>query len=294
MLSVAEAFRKFKSRLEITATEQNDASSRQRRIRRVIDDKFQVDSDFLTGSYKRHTKTKPLKDVDIFVVLGEDHGTYLESHPQNVLNDVYQVLADEYGNERVKIQRRSVRVDYGVELVGDLTDRVMSFDVVPAFENDNHYVIPDCHESDWMRTNPKIHDEKATEANRFCEQRWKPMVKMLKKWNDNNKEKPIVPSFLIEVMSLRLLDNWGGSYPYELKAWFASAIDAVLETWEDPAGLGHPVSDRMTGHQLHRAQDMLRAAEASCTVALEAEKNGQIGVALGEWQKLFGRAFAKS
>ena len=144
-----------------------------------------------------------------------------------------------------------------------------------------------------METNPKIHENMATEANRSCDKHWKPMVKMLKKWNDHA-DKPITPSFLIEVMSLHLLDSWGGSYPYELKAWFATASDAILQTWEDPAGLGHPVSDRMTDYQLGQAQDLLRAAEISCTAALVAERKGRNGVALGKWRELFGPSFAKS
>ena len=31
--------------------------------------KFAIDRSFLTGSYARYTKTKPLKDIDIFFVL---------------------------------------------------------------------------------------------------------------------------------------------------------------------------------------------------------------------------------
>lgn len=76
MLTIDEAFRKFKSRLELTDREQADASKRQREIRDHMDAKFEIDNDFLTGSYKRWTKTKPLKDVDIFLVLGPNERHY--------------------------------------------------------------------------------------------------------------------------------------------------------------------------------------------------------------------------
>ncbi len=293
MLSISEAFRRFKNRLEITRTEQQDAGSRQKRIRRIVDENFNVKRDFLTGSYRRHTKTKPLKDVDIFVILDDDHKNYLDDPPGDVLEDVRDVLVEEFGVNRVAIQRRSVRIDYGVEAVDDLTGRVMSFDVTPAFWKDTHYLIPDCHRCDWMRTDPEIHAVKATEANQSCDQQWKPVVKMLKKWNDHN-DKPIKPSFLIEVMSLSLLDGWEGSYPLELKAWFATASNAIGETWKDPAGWGHPVSDRMVGSQLAVARDRLKDAEAAATGALVAEERGEIGVALSIWQDLFGSTFAKT
>lgn len=295
MLTVTDAFAKLKSRLELSDTEQRDASRRQQRIREVVDGSFDVEHDFLTGSYSRHTKTKPLKDVDIFIVLGDDEAHYRDEAPDSVLAAVRSVLADEYGSHRVETQRRSLRVDFGVTLVDDLSGAIMSFDVTPAFATDSHYVIPDRVTGDWMPTDPRIHATKATEANQRFDRQWKPIVKMIKKWNEQH-DKPIKPSFLIEVMALNLLADWGGSYPRELKAWFATALDAIDETWDDPAGLGHPVSDRMSGDAGLRATARLAIgqAEAACTEALNHERSGRTGAALDVWQALFGPAFAKS
>lgn len=72
MLTPNEAFRKFRSKLELTQKEQDSASSRQKEIRALMDESFDIDTDFLTGSYRRWTKTKPLKDVDIFCVFDDD------------------------------------------------------------------------------------------------------------------------------------------------------------------------------------------------------------------------------
>ncbi len=295
MLTVAEAFSKFKSRLELSSGEQEDASRRQQRIRKILGDTFAINRDFLTGSYARHTKTKPLKDVDIFVVLGDNEAHYRNEPPGHVLSAVRDALTDEYGAHRVTIQRRSVRVDFGVRLVDDLTGAVMSFDVTPAFAIEGHYEIPDRHTGDWMPTDPRVHATKATDANDAFDGQWKPVVKMIKKWNEHH-DKPIKPSFLIEVMSLDLLTDWAGSYPRELKAWFATAIDAIDETWDDPAGLGHPVSDRMLGDAGLRAaaRIALKQAEAACADAIIHEQAERTGAALDTWQELFGPAFAKS
>jgi hypothetical protein len=72
MLTPNEAFRKFRSNLELTQKEQDSASSRQKEIRALMDQSFKIADDFLTGSYRRWTKTKPLKDVDIFRVFHDD------------------------------------------------------------------------------------------------------------------------------------------------------------------------------------------------------------------------------
>src|SRR4051812_4903373 len=65
MLTVDEAFRKFKRRLELNDRERQNASARQNEIRDYLNAKFSIARSFLTGSYARHTKTKPLKDIDI-------------------------------------------------------------------------------------------------------------------------------------------------------------------------------------------------------------------------------------
>jgi hypothetical protein len=188
-----------------------------------------------------------------------------------------------------------VRVDFGVTLVDDLTGAVMSFDVTPAVESGNHYEIPDRDTGDWMATDPTVHATLATTANDDFAGEWKPVVKMIKKWNEHQ-GKPITPSFLIEVMSLDLLTAWGGSYPRELKAWLATAIEAIEETWNDPAHLGTPVSDKMSADAGLRAAARLalKQAEAACTEAMTHAREGRSGAALDIWQQLFGPTFAKS
>ena len=48
-----------------------NATARHTEVREYLDTKFEIDRSFLTGSYARHTKSKPLKDIDIFFVLKE-------------------------------------------------------------------------------------------------------------------------------------------------------------------------------------------------------------------------------
>ena len=105
MISIQDAFKKFRSRLELNEREQQDASRRQKRIRALMDEAFAIEDDFLTGSYRRWTKTKPLKDVDIFCVLGKKERQYREKAPAVLLADVEAALIDEYGKENVSCQR---------------------------------------------------------------------------------------------------------------------------------------------------------------------------------------------
>lgn len=300
MLNTEEAFAKFRSRLELNEKEQSDASRRQQEIRAHMDEEFHVDHDFLTGSYARHTKTKPLKDVDIFCVLGEDERHYRKKAPAVLLGAVESALAKKYGSGCVKRQRRSVSLDLGVKPdAEDKTDyRVVSFDVVPAFADDDDYEIPDTGANGgsggWTKTNPRIHADKAVAAQQAYSSEWKGLVRMMKYWN-NHHDKPIKPSFLIEVMALEVLHGgYGGERAREMQFFFAALAGRIHDTWNDPAGLGPPVSDAMDVTKQANAERALRAAEREAAIAIDLTRRGRQGDALRAWRNLFGPLFPLS
>lgn len=299
MLTTDEAFRKFKSRLELNTKEQDNASKRQKEVRAVIDRSFSVDRSFLTGSYARWTKTKPLKDVDIFFVLGEPERHYRDKAPDDILTAFTKALADEYGSNKVRKQGRSVNVDFGVEADSDdNTDyRIMSVDAVPAFTCGDDYEIPNRDTGVWMKTNPETHAKKATAAHQAYGNEWKGLVRMVKYWNNQPRhgEKPVKPSFLIEVMALECLNGgWGGRFDYEIQAFFSTLADRIGETWPDPAGLGSPISDGMDSARKQRAASLLAAASREATLAIDLARRGRNGDALKAWRGLFGPKFPLS
>lgn len=297
MLTVQDAFRKFRTKLELTDKEQEDASNRQKEIRGVMKEDFDVEHDFLTGSYRRWTKTKPLKDVDIFCVLGQAERHYRDKDPSMLLKDFETTLAKKYGESCVCRQRRSISVDFGVkeDEAGETGDKVMSFDVVPAFTKDDYYEIPDMARTEgWTKTDPRVHYDKAVAANDAYGSKWKGLVRMMKSWNREH-EKPIRPSFLIEVMALEVLfPPWGGVYSREMQAFFHTLADRIHEDWSDPAGLGPAVSDSMDSSARDSARQALLAAERQAANAIRLEREGKNGESLKAWRALFGKLFPLS
>jgi predicted nucleotidyltransferase len=300
MLTLDESFRKFKSRLELNDREQKNASSRQTEVRDYLDTKFGIANSFLTGSYARHTKTKPLKDIDIFFVLKDAERHYHNKAPSTIINDFHKTLVDKYGKDAVRKQSRSANVDFGVIVdAEDNTDyRVVSVDVVPAFAAGEDYEIPDTDTGKWIKTNPKIHAEKAVAAHQAYSSEWKGLVRMVKYWNNNKRhgaDKPVKPSFLIEVMALECLyGGWQGRFDYELQALFATLADRIMDTWPDPAGLGPPISDGMDQARKQRAREFLRAASRDASSAINLARQGRNGDALKAWRELFGPKFPLS
>ncbi|MBZ0071175.1 MAG: nucleotidyltransferase [Gammaproteobacteria bacterium] len=300
MLTIDEAFRKFKSRLELNDREQQNASARQKEVRAFLDTKFAIENSFLTGSYARYTKTKPLKDIDIFFALKQTEHHYRNKAPSVVIDDFHKALVDEYGKDAVRKQGRSVNVDFGIVVdADDNTDyRILSVDVVPAFIVGDDYEIPDTDIGKWIKTNPKLHAEKATAAHQAYSNEWKGLVRMVKYWNNNPRHgslKPIKPSFLIEVMALQCLyGGWQGRFDYEIESLFATLADRIHDTWPDPAGLGPPVSDGMDNSRKERARNLLLAASRDARNAINLVRQGRNGDALKAWRELFGPKFPLS
>lgn len=299
MLSIDEAFRKFKSRLELNDKEQKNASKRHNEIRDYLGGKFGINRSFLTGSYARYTKTKPLKDIDIFFVLNESKRDYRSKPPSIILSDFETALAGEYGHAAVRRQSHSVGVDFGVVVdADDNTDyRVVSIDAVPAFVDGSNYEIPFDDGGQWIKTNPEIHAKKATAAHQAFSNEWKGLVRMVKYWNNNARhgQKPVKPSFLIEVMALKCLyGGWQGRFDYEIQGFFSTLADRIFDEWPDPAGLGPAVSNGMDASGKQSAQQLLKAASREATLAIDHARCGRNGEALKAWRSLFGPKFPLS
>lgn len=120
MIGIEDAFGSL-SKLELNDQEQKNASLRQNEVRDYLDTKFSIDRSFLTGSYARYTKTKPLKDIDIFFVLNAKENDYRSKAPSVVINDFHESLAEKYGEKAVKKQGRSVNIDFGVTVDSKIT-----------------------------------------------------------------------------------------------------------------------------------------------------------------------------
>lgn len=282
MTYVDDAFVKCKSTLEITTTEQNFASSKHADIRSVVRSSWQLEDDFLTGSYRRDTKTKKLKDVDIFVVIdAAGPQAYLrDEHPSTILAELRKVLQTTYSN--VLIDGFACIVKFSDD------DDVASFDVVPAFKRTGGgWEIPDADRSTWISTNPKLHHEQSTKMNDRCDARFVPFVKMIKGINRNFDE-PINPSFLLEVMAHGLVSTPFGRYQDEITWFLASAAEQITDDWPDPAEIGPVVNGTMSAADRRAAAQTLNDWQHIAEKAVRLEDAQQDRAAVEEWRKLFG------
>lgn len=279
---VDDAFANLKTTLEITKTESGLAVKRHHRIRDDVCEVWDLEDHFLTGSYRRDTKTKKLKDVDIFVVVDRDgaQAGLRKETPRAVLDDLAVLLRRHYDN--VVVDRMACTVSFGSD------EEIMSFDVVPAFKRAGvgcGYEIPDTVTGRWIATNPKRHHELSTAKNRACDEKFVPFVKMVKAINRELGE-PVSPSFLLEIMAQALVKEPFGRYQDEIRWFLATAAEAIHDSWPDPAGIGPDVNTMTTAQQEHAAIALNGALDIA-EDAVRLEDEGQERAAVEQWRRLF-------
>jgi len=276
---IDDAFDDLKSNLELSTTESELAQTRHNLIREHIEASWTLRDHFLTGSYRRQTKTKKLKDVDIFVVIDPNgpQGSLANGSGTAAISALRGVLATRW--DRLKTDDHVVIIEYSGE-------DVASYEVAPVFpRKGGGYKMPNG--SGWMDTDPTKHADLVTAKNKKCDDKFVPFMKMIKGIN-READEPIDPSFLIEVMGLDLVLEPFGRFRDEIKFFLASAADRITDDWADPAGLGPNVN---AGMSQTRRQELSRTIRGWLSIAEEAlllENDGKDRAAVDKWRKLFG------
>jgi tRNA nucleotidyltransferase (CCA-adding enzyme) len=156
--TISEAFRQFRSNLEITTLQEGTTSTRQQNLRDAVAADFTVLESFLTGSYRRNTMIAPLKtaDIDVFVVL--DPMYFAAQNQHGLLSSVKNTLKKRYPTTpRIKPDGQAVTITF--------TD--FKVDVVPGFyRRGGGFLIPDASHKRWISTDPKKHVDLWTASNK--------------------------------------------------------------------------------------------------------------------------------
>jgi len=279
MSYIDDAFDKLKSNLEITPSEQDLAKKRHRLIREHIEGRWQLSDHFLTGSYDRHTKTKKLKDVDIFVVIDPEgpQGDLVNGTGSNAVSALRDVL---------KTKWPDVESDDYVVTVNYADEEVASYEVAPVFvRSAAGFLMPSG--IDWMATDPQQHADLVTAKNKECDEKFVPFIKMVKAINREAGE-PIEPSFLLEVMGLDLVFGGFGRYRDEIRFFLASVADQIVNDWPDPAGVGPVVNRNVSSFRRSELSTIVAGWLAIAEEALLLENEGKERAAVEKWRELFG------
>jgi hypothetical protein len=286
--TVTEGFKTLRSSLEITQPQQQAVSGRQQSIREYLkNSKFDINDDFLIGSYARQTMIGPLSDadVDIFFVLDSKyyHEAQKNNEPQaSLLDRVRSLINNKYPSTAVSRNGQAVTIKF--------TDYYV--DVVPGFlTQSNDYLIPDSVTKRWIYTNPKKHNAVMAQTNAKLSNNFIPLIKMIKCWNRNIGS--YFSSFHLEVLGTNIFTGLTISdFPSGALTYFNNGILKIDQRCPDPAGF-----DDDLGTYLNSAEKKLHAKrlfEKAMNHAQEAilyDGKGKPDLAIAEWKHIFGNYF---
>jgi hypothetical protein len=287
MVTVAQAFERFMQSLELHEGEEREAKRQERYVFDAMRRQLGPRESILSGSYGRNTAIRPLHDIDLFLIFTGGGGGQGQL-PEEFLSRVKQALEVEFPGKKARLQNRSVNIEF--------TGTGIGFDVVPAIEDPQQrglYHIPDRGRREWITSNPRRHQAMCDAANERANNKLKPLIKAIKRWN--HLQGKLVPSFLLEVLACEGAADLPGraSYAEGMEYLFKFMSGRIEKPCPDPAGLGPPVNAGVGPGHLQQVQQRLTGAGRRATWALELERRGDMPAAVEIWHELLGPDFPR-
>lgn len=272
-----------------------------------------------SGSFARHTKIRPLDDIDFFAVMNAEGATEVASSstagtywlkPGNNTQALSQ-LTDSFGyisSTRVmnkfkagltavpSYSKAEVKRD-GEAVRLQLLSYTWNFDIVPALAvhdsqgTTTHYLMPNG-SGDWMRSDPRKDSDDTMKANQNHNGLMLPVIRLIKYWN----RRPICPrlqSYYVETLCLKVFSGHPAlsSLTDGLRIFFRDAPHWLWVPCPDPKGFGPNLDAAVDATVKRKVEDAMKTAAAHVANALSYQQGGQTRQALSSWQSLFGSDF---
>lgn len=285
-LTATRAFEEFKEKLLLTDTQKETVKNRQGKTTEYLEEAFRSSSDlplkttYLMGSASRDTIIRPLDDVDVLAIF---------TNKDEIFDRLYR-----YDSRKFLYRVRDALNEYRVEVVGARGQAVRLFykaaphvDIAPVFKWSNGgYALPNG-SGGWLTTDPYAHHDWIAQRHADLSYRLKPMVRMLKRWN--NAHSKYFKGFHLEVVTATVFSSLGSDSRDACEKFFEWAQNNL--TVIDPAGYGGDLSSYLTPAARTALLLNLESARGRAARANAAEASGDHQEAIRLWRIIFGDEF---
>ena len=269
------------------------------------------------GSFARHTKIRPLDDIDLMICFSASNNGIRRSyykygdsiHISAIPFDYDNLLvsSDSHDLNSTKVINRMIKKlsqlkDYSkAEMHKNqeaatlkLKSYTWNFDIVPCFFTESGlYLIPDgC--GNWKKTDPRIDNERTIRINQYHDGNILNIIRLIKYWNSQNHTIRI-PSYMLECMVLSVYEYAPIKRNYRLSTEICELFNKIairiISDVPDPKGIQGNLnffdhSDRFT------ISKALLKANQKAREAVELEFLNIKG-AFDKWRDIFGNEFPK-
>ncbi|SHN24980.1 nucleotidyltransferase [Chitinophaga sp. CF418] len=270
------------------------------------------------GSYARKTKTRPLNDIDLMIVLDGQGSKYdIQITPTHISNifDSPQLRQFTNGDNRVNsIKVINTFIKYlskvplykkadfkknGEAAVLELQSYNWVYDIVPCFitkpeyNGRTYFLIPDA-KGGWKKTDPRIDKARVESVNASQKVSILDVIRLAKYWNARN-TMATMESYLMENMVLDFFDGRSpNTLPDTVRGCFLRVLEyikiAVHNTVADPKG----IQGNLNNLSLEEKRSIAARAETDFGRAYQAmqfEVSAQHNLAINTWRQIFGNNF---
>ncbi|TLF56352.1 nucleotidyltransferase domain-containing protein [Nocardia cyriacigeorgica] len=285
--TVDGAFAELDEELNLDPAQRERAQERHNAIRDVLEDAGFVHTSFLQGSFARKTMLKPLKDVDIVIVLKAEHWAALSGPegPQTAMDWFQAPVAKAWPDAKFdhgdKPSAKALRVTFA--------DLDFTIDLVPAFDDDDEFVlIGDRDQKCWEPSNTRRQGRVVSERNQDTKGRFVHQVREMKALVKSNNDLKFIKGIVVESLAFAVIDR---KMPdkYAVADVLEHAQTAVLDQVLDPAG-DDDVTVKWTSAERQTAASTFASLATQAREALDLEQSDN-DAALDVWHALFGDPF---
>lgn len=272
------------------------------------------------GSFARKTKVRPLDDIDFLAQLDGSglrvsnfgHTFYL--HADNtaplaefadsnravnsirVVNRIRDGLGTVANYKKAEIRRNQ-------EVVAlSLASYPWTFDIAPAVSVTTtayygaspsvaYYLIPDGG-GNWKRTNPHLDDDFIRRVNQRHGISVPAAIRLVKFWNAR-RHKPVLPSYYLETLALRVFEYAPRLETYQsaVEQFFANCPNHLFSACADPKGLGPNLDDGIDWTTKQSVRSKMNEEFSRVRDANVAEYMNRQQAAIAMWGQVFGSEF---
>lgn len=284
--TVAGAFNSYDATLNLDPRERARAQQRHQDVTALLVASGLATTTFLQGSFARKTMRKPLKDVDMVVVLAERLRLDLErpGGPGRAMEMLRRVVAGAYPSARFDADGPSAHA-----LQITFPDLLFTFDLVPAFAGDGEIVHIANRELDqWEWSNARTLNRVVSERNGRTDGRFVHQVRMGKALKDRYPDLDLC-GLAYEALAH---DSIFVAQPHDLAIadLLRHASTAVLGKILEPTGVEDLTVDWGDDQRQRYAQRFASLARRA-DEAVRLRVDGEEAAAVDVWRSVFGDDF---
>lgn len=282
--TIFEGFQTFHSKITPSQYESGKAASHKSSISRRLEEYYDLNQLFYSGSAHNGTSISRHSDVDFFASIPTKN---LKRDSSVTLRLIKECLQDRFKSTRVYVDSPAVVLDFGS---GNWdTAEVIPADYIKQINSKNAYEIPDG-SGGWMMSSPSNHTAYVSRENVRLKRKLKPLIRFLKAWKYYCKVP--ISSFYLELRITRMMEEEERIvYDFDVCSVFRKLNSCNLEAIRDPMGISGLVPACASETQKTEALSKLSTAKTRAEKAREAEKTGNTREAFYWWDKVFAGNF---